>query len=215
METHDNRLAMVLSDMATRLEPEEAARVCSRAAAVILRNPREGDFYYQKGYGLSALGTHMEPKEAARVCSQAAANHFRVMAMAYPEKINLNYWVSGLSTVLSRVDLPEQKRRISGVVTAIGLLADTSQPHAAPVVLRTIREPLPSRLSPQELVELLKHPTCMGQARRIILDLLESHYKRVFADQWAFVRYAQEEKLELDFTTPPRFLVSLAGGEKN
>jgi hypothetical protein len=62
-------------------------------------------------------------------------------------------------------------------------------------------------------VELLKHPTCVGQARRIILDQLEGHYKRAFADQWAFVRYAREEKLDLDFTSPPKLRAPSVGGE--
>jgi hypothetical protein len=29
-------------------------------------------------------------------------------------------------------------------------------------------------------------------------------YQRTFPDQWAFVRYATENKLGLDFTTPPK-----------
>jgi hypothetical protein len=213
--TYDSRLAMALSDVAARLEPEEAARVCARAAAILSLTDPNWVYPLLPDYGLSALAARMEPKEAARVCSQVAANHFKIMAMAKPHGVDLDLWARGLSVVLARFDPREQTRRSSAVVTAIGLMAGTGRPLAAPVVLRTAREPLPGRLSPQELVELLKHPTCVGQARRIILDQLESHYKHAFADHWAFVRYAQEQKLDLDVTTPPTLRVPAAGGKKN
>jgi hypothetical protein len=70
--------------------------------------------------------------------------------------------------------------------------------------LLRLRVPLPCRLSTQQLVELLKQPTCIGPARRVILDQLENRYRGKFADHWAFVRFAKEQKLGLDFTTPPK-----------
>ena len=54
-----------------------------------------------------------------------------------------------------------------------------------------------------QLVELLKMPTCFGAARRVILDHLERRYHRRFNTVWAFVRFAEAERLGLDFTTPP------------
>ena len=47
-------------------------------------------------------------------------------------------------------------------------------------------------------------PTCIGEARRIVLNRLGQRYRRTFADAWEFVDFAQEQKLALDFTTPPR-----------
>jgi hypothetical protein len=38
----------------------------------------------------------------------------------------------------------------------------------------------------------------------VILDELENRYRRTFADCWAFVRYAEEHGLYLEFTTPPK-----------
>jgi hypothetical protein len=63
---------------------------------------------------------------------------------------------------------------------------------------------LPCRLETQELVELLKMPTCFGESRRLVLDHLGNRYGRRFANHWAFVRFAQERNLGLDFTTPPK-----------
>jgi hypothetical protein len=44
----------------------------------------------------------------------------------------------------------------------------------------------------------------VGAARRAVLDQLGNRYHRTFADQWEFVRYAREQRLGLDFTTPPK-----------
>ena len=46
-------------------------------------------------------------------------------------------------------------------------------------------------------------PTCFDRARRGILTQLGNRYQRRFATHWDFVRYAQEQGLDLDFTTPP------------
>ena len=79
----------------------------------------------------------------------------------------------------------------SDALTALGLLLPAAEP---PDCL----------LSSQQLVELLKMPPFVGVARRAVLDLLGNRYHRTFADQWEFVRYAKEQHLDLDFTTPPQ-----------
>ena len=43
-----------------------------------------------------------------------------------------------------------------------------------------------------------------GPARRAVLDHLGNRYGRHFVNHWAFVRYAREQNLGLDFTTPPK-----------
>ncbi len=65
-------------------------------------------------------------------------------------------------------------------------------------------EPLPCRLSTQDLVELLKMPTCFGEARKVVLKHLGNRYGRIFANHWEFVHYAQEQHLNLDLTSPPK-----------
>ena len=64
-------------------------------------------------------------------------------------------------------------------------------------------EPLPCRLTTQELVDPLKMPTCYGELRKVILDHLGNRYRRAFRDPWEFVDCAQAHNLTLDFTTPP------------
>lgn len=64
-------------------------------------------------------------------------------------------------------------------------------------------EALPCRLSTQDLVQLLKMPTCFGEARKVVLKHLGNRYRRTFADHWEFVRFARERRLDLDLTSPP------------
>ncbi len=47
-------------------------------------------------------------------------------------------------------------------------------------------------------------PTCFGEARRVVLDHLGNRYGRHFVNHWAFVRFARERGLKLDFTAPPK-----------
>ena len=89
-------------------------------------------------------------------------------------------------------------------VRVVGPLAGIGNPLVAFATLGPALEPLPCSLSTPELVELLKQPTCFGPARRGILDQLQNRFRRHFIDQWEFVRFAQEQNLGLDFTTPPQ-----------
>lgn len=64
--------------------------------------------------------------------------------------------------------------------------------------------PLPCRFTTQQLVDLLKMPTCVGDTRIVILGLLANRYKRPFADIWEFVEWAEKNEPGLDFTSPPK-----------
>lgn len=62
----------------------------------------------------------------------------------------------------------------------------------------------------QQLVDLLKLPTCVRQTRAVILEQLSNRYKRPFVDVWEFVEWAEKNEPGLDFTTPPRRNVPIA-----
>jgi hypothetical protein len=97
---------------------------------------------------------------------------------------------------------PQVQQRTVALATAIGISANGRALNLA--LLATASEPLPCRLTTQDLVELLKMPTCVGEVRRVILDQLGNRYGRRFDTHWDFVRYAQQHGLNLDFTTPPQ-----------
>jgi hypothetical protein len=96
----------------------------------------------------------------------------------------------------------EVSRRAEEVVTAVGLGNATS--FSALPALHAVSKPLPCRLSTPDLVELLKMPTCIYRARKVVLDHLGNRYGRTFANHWEFVRCAQEQHLDLDFESPPK-----------
>jgi hypothetical protein len=82
--------------------------------------------------------------------------------------------------------------------------AGAGHPFTALPVLVAAAEPPPCRLSTPQLVELLKMPACVGEDRRVVLDHLGNRYRRYFADVWEFTHFAQEQNLDLDFTSPPK-----------
>jgi hypothetical protein len=55
------------------------------------------------------------------------------------------------------------------------------------------------RLSDQQLVELLRQPSCVGRALRTILDELELEHRRPFADHWDYICFVDKAGFQLDF----------------
>jgi tRNA A-37 threonylcarbamoyl transferase component Bud32 len=107
-----------------------------------------------------------------------------------------------LERLLTLATRPPFPQRAGTVAAAIGLSA--GGPLLCLPVLPAAAEPLPCRLSTQDLVELLKLPTCIHEVRRLVLDQLGNRYGRRFETHWDFVKYAQEQGLGIDFTTPPQ-----------
>ncbi len=206
-------LADGLWAVARRLEPQEAARASAQAMAAT-----GYELPYELAEGLWAVAGRLGPQEAARLRTQAAATLIQAIAKSSPTTGTITSPPQGLTESLSAVLTsgdPAEPSRPAAAVGAVGLFAGSGHPLALPLLLApALQPPLPCRLSTQELVELLKHPTCVGKARRIILDQLENRYHRKFADHWEFVRYAEEQKLGLDFTTPPKRPAPLTGDVK-
>src|SRR5205823_6220795 len=97
----------------------------------------------------------------------------------------------GLSAVLTGTP-PTQPH--AAVLFSVGFAPQGPAALATLPLLQSSLRPRPCRLSTPELVELLKHPLFVGEARRVVLDRLEDRYGRKFADQWEFVRFATEQR---------------------
>src|SRR5262249_32535423 len=108
----------------------------------------------------------------------------------------------GLLALLSAAPPADIPARSATAASAVASRAGTGQPLTALALLLPAAEPPPRPLSAQQLVELLKLPTCPGEPQRLVLDHLGHRYPRHFADVWEFVRFAKEQRLDLDFTTP-------------
>jgi hypothetical protein len=138
----------------------------------------------------------MEPKEAAATLTQAMTETM--------DKSLLRYLAQILSMVLFHEDPLRLARRRQGAGTVVGVLSCPGSVLITPALLQSGLKPLPPPLPAQTLVDLLKHPFCVGEARRLVLDQLTWHYQLPFTDQWDFVRFAQEQQLGLDLLSPPQ-----------
>ncbi|MCI0456578.1 MAG: protein kinase [Gemmataceae bacterium] len=195
-----NYLAEGLAALAARLEPKEATSTLTQAMA--------GDYYFadftrqpprKLAEGLAAAAARLGPKEAASILTWAMTR------ATHPEA--LRCLAQGLAATLTG-DTRTLPVQAAGLVS--GVSAIDRQALLVPTAVVLARELPPCRLSTQELVEVLKHPFCVDEARRVVLDQLENRYHRKFADHWEFVRFAQQQNLGLDFTTPPRRPQALA-----
>jgi hypothetical protein len=101
-------------------------------------------------------------------------------------------------------DAPRLPVRQRAVILTAAVGTGAGGPLTGLPFLPASRAPFPCRLATQDLVDLLKLPTCVGGLRRVVLDQLGNRYGRRFETHWDFVRYAPEQGLDLDFTTPPK-----------
>ncbi len=199
-----------LGALAGRMGEKEAA---ATVTAVVREMGRTGGTHAKRllSKGLAALAGRMGKKEAAAAATAVVG--------AMESK--------SLTALLRRESSATTNARFSAVVGTVCGLGMSGSPFTAPVLLTLALSPLPpprktrSRLrwtatalltpalSPlppplpaQTLVDLLKHPLCVAEARRVVLGELSRHYGRPFADQWEFVEFATRQELGLDLTTP-------------
>jgi hypothetical protein len=148
---------------------------------------------------LGAVATQLEPAEAValeRSLSDALAKETVAFARTAQAR--------ALRTVATRLDpVDAAQRTLLAARTVVSRLSPSPHLGSAAILLQAV-EPLPCRFTPQQLVDLLKMPTCVGEARTIILEQLGNRYKRPFADVWEFVEWAQQQEPGLDFTSPPK-----------
>jgi serine/threonine protein kinase/pilus assembly protein TadC len=180
-------LAQALSAVASRLEPKAAAATLTQAMS-----KNTNDFaLLSLARGLSAVSARLEPKEAAEV---AAA-----LAQAMSKNSDATSFTLGQSLSAASARLEPRE----GAAILIQAMSKNTHPSALQSLAQGLSAVLARELPPQTLVDLLKHPFCVGEARRLVLDQLARHYHQPFADQWDLVDYVQEQKLGLDLTTPP------------
>ncbi len=192
------KLADHLAAAAEWLKPADADRAYAEAARLLYRTSaqqKEGSEASPQlpWWGVEAVVGRWDSEEATQI---ARAVTFRMVAYS-------DYDSPGdLELLLSNGPRLQVRRRADAIAAAIGMAAHG--PAWSLPLLPVAAEPLPYRFSTQDLVELLKMPTCIGAMRRVILDQLGNRYRQRFETHWDFVRYAQQQRLDLDFTTPPK-----------
>jgi hypothetical protein len=198
-----HRLALGLTAVAARLGPKEAATVCGEAAATLSQamiKTTDQNALQSLAQDLTAVAGRMEAKEAATVCGQAAATLSQAMTKTTMYPSALQSLAESLSAVLLREYSWRNASPKYRSIGAIGTLTCPASPLFAPALFQPLSPPLPA----QTLIDLLKQPFCVGEARQLVLEQLARHYQQPLADQWEFVRFAQEQKLDLDLLSPPQ-----------
>jgi hypothetical protein len=199
-------LADGLAAVAVRLEPRAAAHVCGEAARSYIPVVNDRSRADARLDALERLSMLIQPLESD--VARHAAEVLTRRIVSQPDAFDNGHviyqfaYVQVLERCLTSRTRPQVQRRAAAVAAAVGTSAQGPAPGLP--MLAAAGEPLPCRLSTQDLVELLKMPTCVGPVRRVVLDQLGNRYGRRFATHWEFGRYAQEQRLNLDFTTPPR-----------
>jgi hypothetical protein len=170
------------------MEPKEAAALLTQA----MTKTTDPNALMRLAQGLSAVAARMESKDAAAVCAQAAAVLTQAMTKTTDPNA-LTRLAQGLLAILDR----NPRQRAAAYAAKVAGAGDPWSLFAAPALLQA-----PPPLPAQTLVDILKLPFCVGEARRVVLEQLSRHYGRPFADQWDFVDYVQQQNLGLDLTTP-------------
>jgi hypothetical protein len=221
------RLTETLDSLAEWMKVEDSAKICARAARVIsdahkrhpnglpnetMENGGTWSVPLDRLDGLVSLSGRMTADEASRQCRQAVRMLLNASQPTNETIINaLPQLDTGVAKDLAReVALLLCARSTIDASRLDLVLTDFNRSRPIPrnQGLMSDREhlqkPYPCRLGTQDLVQLLKMPTCFGPVRRVVLDHLGNIHGRRFVNHWAFVRFARGQKLGLDFTTPPK-----------
>jgi tRNA A-37 threonylcarbamoyl transferase component Bud32 len=198
-------LAMGLVATAGRMAPENAAAVSRQAADTLIGLMADATVWGNRrewALGLVTAAGRLTPGEAVSYRYRAATALLEAAAVTTYAG-DLEAVAGSLATVLLPHDTRDLAGRVRSITLAVGGAGGPGQLLALTAHLRPVVAPLPDPLPPQALVDLLKHPLCVGGARRVVLDALRVHYRRPFADQWEFARFARENRIPLDLTSPP------------
>jgi hypothetical protein len=191
-------LSAGLSVLAGRLDSRDAREVAA-ALTEALSETTDPTVSMSLSAGLSAVAGRLDPRDVRDVA--AALTHALSTRNLGPFQRLME---GGLSDLLSGEPADTSRDRALALGSTLASASDPSRSLAALALLAPAVAPLPPRLPPQDLVDLLKHPLCVGEARRVVLGQLSRHYQRPFADQWEFVRFATEQRRDLDLTSPPQ-----------
>src|SRR5581483_10968698 len=194
------RLSEGLTAVVGYIDRDDAARICRRSLLSVRRAlldqqhapSKEADYV-----ALSILLGLLNVDEAQQFARDLAR---QINSQTDSPNIERTF-ADALDRVLLMTGPSQLRRRAIDVASAAG--GQGFAPFAAVPSDMVAAEPLRCRLSTQDLVDLLKMPTCYGEVRKVVLQHLGNRYGRRFADHWEFVEYAQQHDLKLDFTTPP------------
>jgi hypothetical protein len=145
-----------------------------------------------------ALAPRLNPDDAALVAGLLAEAMARTS-----DSDTRRAQARGLQALAVRFNPQEIRPRTYALASAVGNAGSPHGPFAALPALAEASRPPPARFTEQQLVDLLKAPTCPAPARQAIAEQLGRQCGRPFADEWQFVEWAREHRPDLDLTSPP------------
>src|SRR5262249_54971382 len=122
--------------------------------------------------GLLAVSAQLRAEDAsaaARALADALAN-----APNTADSRSLMHALRAISE--ERLSTSEAASRAVLAARAVGESAFPSARFSGLNTLMQASQPLPNRLTTQQLVDLLKMPTCIGEARTVVLEMLGQRY---------------------------------------
>lgn len=209
-----------LMEIADRMRPADRDKIVQSAAGILRREIRSLSLDPQNPQGpvpvpdlelVQIVAARMEPKESAALCyltascwTQALTQDPQLRWLRAPQKGDKDRF----RQFLASVDRTTRDRRAIPVAHTLGALTAPTLAPIASVALAPAMEKLPCRLETQQLLELLKQPTCLGHPRHVVLRYLGEKHQGWFHNRWYFERHAKqtgiEKELHLDFLTPPQ-----------
>jgi hypothetical protein len=187
-----------LKTVTDRLGPDEAA-----AAARVLVGAIEQstDCPAMRPLALGLLAVSQRAGEADSPDVRRALTAALAKA-SEPDAIVAGWLQAGQAEWLRR-EPGEVDRRSALLARSAGLGLTPRCPFTTLPTLLEATRPAPGPFSTQQLVDLLKLPTCVGIARDVILQELGQRHHRTFPDLWDFVDYAHQHLPEVDLHSPP------------
>jgi len=186
-------LTHVLSEVAARLESKQAAAAATTLTQAVTKTT-DPDVLGLLVLGLSELANRLELEQLLAVRGQATTTYIYALTKTTRPNV-LWYLADGLELMAGHLE-PKQVAEAAATLThALSITTDPNGLQSLAAGMKALVAGLPAQM----LVDLLKHPLCVGEVRRLVLDELSRHY----ADQWDFVRHAEEQKLDLDLFCPP------------
>jgi hypothetical protein len=197
-------LAQGLATVVGKLSRAEAATVCHPVVQTLLKAAETENAESERQSLAMAVASLLSASDNLDASGVSAKLAFAVCSgrAVNPSDDRNTHGIDSLDALLTSGSCSEVNRRKVAVAAVVGLVSAT--PFPALAVLPAVSEPLPCRLSTQDLAELLKMPTCFGEARKVVLKHLGNRYGRTFANHWEFVRFAKEQRLDLDLLSPPK-----------
>jgi hypothetical protein len=213
------RAAAKLSDTLLRIDPR-VARPASQAAGLValadqmeegagrntlvtaanhllkeMANSPDHNFRADLARGLAPLAERMAEPEATAVAPRL------VSALARAENAS-EYMGLGLAltALASRLGKDEAELAAASCLDTLVRIEWPPDQESVLVAFRALTE----RLDRQGFVNLLKHPTCVREARGIILRACERQTKQQFADVWQLIDWLAVNDAGVDVLSPPR-----------